>query len=1425
MGSGNKRNLDDEKVGIIPRVVREVFRLTKEAHEKGEQRVEVRVSYLEIYNELLRDLLHPRSSSGKPVPISIREGPNSAIQLVGIKEEPVSNYSEMMRYLERGSVSRTTASTLMNSYSSRSHSIFTITIVQRSTSAGNEQQSTSAGKNKQKRKYKKSKFHLVDLAGSERAKRTGAVGARFKESITINKGLLALGNVISALCASQAKRTHIPYRNSKLTRLLQDSLGGNSRTLMIACISPADINFEESLTTLKYADRAKKIKNRAIINEEEEKRMEEVKQMKEEIESLNQQLSKLRPNQLARDLESEMESIKGKLKDRQAEVASLREMRDWLLLGVQKLTTSLQNIEATESQREGVKKRVLKMRSDYEVVSKDKKTSKEELALMVKAIKAEQTSYVNLKAHVAKAKSNLQSAIKTYISPEVKLEERWGVVTAPPPTDVVPPLKKLDMSNVKKEAGIQTISGEPLDTERGFLVDDKQAEEDSSKNDDAASIESKNAAARNPIHGDGDAKRKGDGDDDEDGQRAGGGKLVRMVQTLQEALAVEGKRRSDIEQALVLAREDLARDDVIFEAKMVEIRKWREKEAAALNEVNALRKEIESLRNALSSSPSRRNKNNNMNNANVMDGAGEEMGVRIVREDDDNDRDDGPSGRPHRTDDDLRASAAWMRRVSSVRGEGKERLLERLEEDDIVLQDDEAYPPPSRARTAPGSDGVSYPTGRGKRLPQQTHHVAQSMIITTHSSKTKSHQHQRRNQQLHHRQKQGRGQNRLIRINKANEEREKSAVIVERVRLQREKNLLESSIKGARKAYTRKQENWTRELRDMNIQLQMKNELLSQATGKKNLSKKEKDQILNKMGGIDHEIEKFNAALHRLEQQRNSAATTPQEKKKHERNSERVYEAIDRLNYAKEQLISRMEEARETEQKIETIRQEMNSIRKQEIAVRKHAKVEYDRHHGVMEGLERDLRVVIREIDMQTRLIKKLENTSSSATGGEGETAGQQYQNITPKITGGGAAFWGDNSPSSWQAGERPRTAPGKHVESREEWMEEEIDRFMIQTEIKEKMRQEIDQKRDIEKERDNILREKERMEMANVRRSQVVASSLINLKSKLRRVDEALNLKQGDLRRATITTAAGATGSDGLKEEIVSLKEERKTLLKEQASLESQMEGLAQNEGLVSVKDRIESLEALIDYKTEKIQQMAAKAAGVDRKEFLKRLTKMIKPSKEEEAREITRRFCQLAIDLRETKLRSREREEKSTLEIEEKSRLVSELSQNLQDVTKDYEDRLRQMEEQIVGSQTTMRRYKETNTALKAKIQALVDVDSLMMPATMTTSPQQQQEQHRILQKENEQLKEEMKGLKKYVRDVQAYISAKKQAKKQQQQQHSVDKEVGGQRRANTSAGIAGYQHKEDVASRDPRRPNSARPASSATSFQRADKDDMFS
>ncbi|XP_017722526.1 PREDICTED: chromosome-associated kinesin KIF4A, partial [Rhinopithecus bieti] len=171
--------------------------------------------------------------------------------IVGLTEKTVLVALDTVSCLEQGNNSRTVASTAMNSQSSRSHAIFTISIEQR--------------KKNDKNSSFRSKLHLVDLAGSERQKKTKAEGDRLKEGININRGLLCLGNVISAL-GDDKKGGFVPYRDSKLTRLLQDSLGGNSHTLMIACVSPADSNLEETLNTLRYADRARKIKNKPIVN-------------------------------------------------------------------------------------------------------------------------------------------------------------------------------------------------------------------------------------------------------------------------------------------------------------------------------------------------------------------------------------------------------------------------------------------------------------------------------------------------------------------------------------------------------------------------------------------------------------------------------------------------------------------------------------------------------------------------------------------------------------------------------------------------------------------------------------------------------------------------------------------------------------------------------------------------------------------------------------------------------------------------------------------------------------------------------------------------------------------------------------------------------------------------------------------------------
>ncbi|XP_027345232.1 kinesin-like protein KIN-4A isoform X2 [Abrus precatorius] len=278
MGTGYSDNC---RIGLIPQVMNTLF--NKIETLKHQTEFQLHVSFIEILKEEVRDLLDVVSISksetsnsnghtgkvtvpGKP-PIQIRETSNGVITLAGTTEVAVSTLQEMAAYLEQGSLSRATGSTNMNNQSSRSHAIFTITLEQmrklHSVSLANDTSDEDMGE-----EYLSAKLHLVDLAGSERAKRTGSDGLRLKEGIHINKGLLALGNVISALGDEKKRKEgmHVPYRDSKLTRLLQDSLGGNSKTVMIACISPADINAEESLNTLKYANRARNIQNKPVVN-------------------------------------------------------------------------------------------------------------------------------------------------------------------------------------------------------------------------------------------------------------------------------------------------------------------------------------------------------------------------------------------------------------------------------------------------------------------------------------------------------------------------------------------------------------------------------------------------------------------------------------------------------------------------------------------------------------------------------------------------------------------------------------------------------------------------------------------------------------------------------------------------------------------------------------------------------------------------------------------------------------------------------------------------------------------------------------------------------------------------------------------------------------------------------------------------------
>ncbi|KAL7281993.1 hypothetical protein ACG7TL_003460 [Trametes sanguinea] len=266
--------------GIIPLTCSELFaRVEQKKAQDPHINFTVEVSYIEIYNEKVRDLLNPKNTGN----LRVREHPSLGPYVEDLSKLMVNSYDEMMTLMDEGNKARTVAATNMNETSSRSHAVFTLLLTMKRHDVDTNLDTE-----------KVSRINLVDLAGSERANSTGATGQRLKEGANINKSLTTLGKVIAALAtASQAEgkkgkkgkaEEFIPYRDSVLTWLLKDSLGGNSKTAMIAAISPADVQYEETLSTLRYADQAKKIKNKAVINEDPNAKL--VRELKEELEML-----------------------------------------------------------------------------------------------------------------------------------------------------------------------------------------------------------------------------------------------------------------------------------------------------------------------------------------------------------------------------------------------------------------------------------------------------------------------------------------------------------------------------------------------------------------------------------------------------------------------------------------------------------------------------------------------------------------------------------------------------------------------------------------------------------------------------------------------------------------------------------------------------------------------------------------------------------------------------------------------------------------------------------------------------------------------------------------------------------------------------------------------------------------------------------
>lgn len=315
-GSGKSYTMmgTPDQPGLIPRTCQDLFERIEVAQtENPNISYGVRVSYFEVYNEHVRDLLVPVVPNHPPYYLKIRESPTEGPYVKDLTEVPVRSIDEILRYMKMGDSSRTTASTKMNDTSSRSHAVFTIMLKQIHHDMETDETTERS-----------SRIRLVDLAGSERAKATEATGQRLREGSNINKSLTTLGRVIAALADPKANRSGkggrgkdmvVPYRDSILTWLLKESLGGNSKTAMIACIAPSD--YDETLSTLRYADQAKRIRTRAVVNQDHissAERDAQIAAMAEEIRTLQLSVSESRSREkTAKEQEERLEEYQDRV--------------------------------------------------------------------------------------------------------------------------------------------------------------------------------------------------------------------------------------------------------------------------------------------------------------------------------------------------------------------------------------------------------------------------------------------------------------------------------------------------------------------------------------------------------------------------------------------------------------------------------------------------------------------------------------------------------------------------------------------------------------------------------------------------------------------------------------------------------------------------------------------------------------------------------------------------------------------------------------------------------------------------------------------------------------------------------------------------------------------------------------------------------
>uniref|UniRef100_A0AC35UDL1 Kinesin motor domain-containing protein n=1 Tax=Rhabditophanes sp. KR3021 TaxID=114890 RepID=A0AC35UDL1_9BILA len=462
----------EESLGVIPRSIKHFFMAIKSRIEEADAdgltvpQFEIAVSFMELYNEEVYDLLSPDKASTGDGRLRIVEDDKEGIVVRGMTRQLVADESETFKMLDEGTVRRAVASTEMNSESSRSHAIFTLYINQSreivTTGDVGEGEDGRASPEKGMENLS-AKFHFVDLAGSERLKRTKAEGNTAKEGISINSGLMYLGNVISALGTGAA---FIPYRDSKLTRLLQDSLGGNSKTLMIACISPNDADLLESTSTLNYADRAKKIKNKVQVNQSGDKKL---KALMAENAKLKSELARFKNGEITcDDAENENRQLNGKLKASEGVTTLLSDKNGRLMKEMYDLKRRKeQGDDITEAEEDEVdlfkvvqttEAKMMEMSQIVDQLRKENDRLRTARGVLPNNVKASGNLDVETSEMIAKLRAELQEK-------ETKLRESRGVSITTCEGEMSSSCS--DMKNMEHDDGNTTADDEEMEEDEG----------------------------------------------------------------------------------------------------------------------------------------------------------------------------------------------------------------------------------------------------------------------------------------------------------------------------------------------------------------------------------------------------------------------------------------------------------------------------------------------------------------------------------------------------------------------------------------------------------------------------------------------------------------------------------------------------------------------------------------------------------------------------------------------------------------------------------------------------------------------------------------------------------------------------------------------------------------------------------------------